>query len=1052
MDESSALSEHGEGTGVSLATLDSLPLPAVVVDSESLITWRNSEAARLFGEPAGERSDFTHLLPQLRALDGTSLPADDFPTTRALRGSPVEGEVFRHRGTGGEERLVKLWSATLPGPIRDTVLVIWEDVTAERRSAELHGALNRIHITLSGAGVDVQVLDNVLEDARQALSAAGASIAEWLPADDSERSAGLEVGAPVVVTHSCGQGVHPPKSVLAGKQAELAMTVKRSRETLVVENAVKDTRLADTGLGVQPGALIMTPLVSGGRVRGVITFSFLEGPRPFPPAERDFISNLAALIALWVERAELQHRTEVELSRSSMLHNVTLAASSELEVEAQAREILRALAVHLNARAGDLKIFDAGRNALRVVASFGFPEGGPRQDMEVDVASREQLSALAVRRRRIVTHEDDPRAAERLPALARLGLAGARYLSSPILNEGRVVGELWLVFSGLRSFSEQELLSIQAVSNAIGQAIAGAGMYQQIKQSAELEDALNRIHSSLSSSLDPDEIMRRVMVMGRRALGADWAQLSLREGEGWVVRRLMKDSLGFTVEEYEEDPLLCAQEARRIRNVHVCEHAEGEEAAQGEPSFEKSRAGLSAPLIVRDEVSGVISFHFRRPVRSSSAQLDFVRKLAAAAAIYLENSRLFDQQARAARLSDALNTIDAHISSSLSSDDIMRRVVVEATDALNCESCAIHVQEGNHWVVHYAHGFAYDVIGHRFSDEQMPFAAQAAKEKRVVAIADAWSDERAQPTIMRAYGIRSVLAAPLTTGGSTYGVASFNYHTAPARFSPEQIDFVRKLSTSVSLALENASLYQEKAEVAEKLQQGFSVQPEAAPDVEFGHAYLSATEAARVGGDFYDVFPLGPSKVGVVIGDVSGHGVSAAALAYLVRTAFFAYAVDDPDPSVVMTRTNRILIQRTDPDVFSTAFFAVLDTSSGTLTSCSAGHPPALLRRAGGEVEMLEEVNLPLGVRHAPPFESHRTNMEMGDLLLLYTDGVLDARRGNDFFGEAHLLELLEHPQPGWPCTLPQQIIQEVLDFSGGVLLDDVAVVAVKRVEPKEDQ
>jgi PAS domain S-box-containing protein len=248
------------------------------------------------------------------------------------------------------------------------------------------------------------------------------------------------------------------------------------------------------------------------------------------------------------------------------------------------------------------------------------------------------------------------------------------------------------------------------------------------------------------------------------------------------------------------------------------------------------------------------------------------------------------------------------------------------------------------------------------------------------------------------------------------------------------------------LAEENEQLYRQQLEIADSLQTAFLNLPSSVGRLRLGHGYHSATEAARVGGDFYDVFEIKDDLIAVLIGDVAGHGILAARTATLVKDVVHAFTHQSPRSREVMRRTNKVLVEKEVPGFFVTVFLAILDARTGEFQYTSAGHPAALLRRASGDVETLQAGSLPLGIYPDISWSTAVARLEPGDVLLLYTDGVVEARWEGEFFGEERLKRLLG----GDGSTveeLPGRVLERVLSFSHGVLSDDVAILALSLSE-----
>jgi phosphoserine phosphatase RsbU/P len=201
-----------------------------------------------------------------------------------------------------------------------------------------------------------------------------------------------------------------------------------------------------------------------------------------------------------------------------------------------------------------------------------------------------------------------------------------------------------------------------------------------------------------------------------------------------------------------------------------------------------------------------------------------------------------------------------------------------------------------------------------------------------------------------------------------------------------------------------------------------------------------------VGGDFYDVFEVKGGLVVVLVGDVAGHGIEAARTATLVKDVVHAFAHQTVRPQEVLRRTNGLLVEKELPG-FVTLFLGILDSETGEFRFASAGHPSMFLRRASGDIQALGTGSSPLGVHPDATWKSGAVGLEAGDLLLLYTDGVIEARRNGEYFGEKRLGTLLKRRRISVE-RLPHTVLDQVLAFSGGNLEDDVAVLALSFAGP----
>ncbi|WP_461372901.1 SpoIIE family protein phosphatase [Candidatus Aquicultor sp.] len=398
---------------------------------------------------------------------------------------------------------------------------------------------------------------------------------------------------------------------------------------------------------------------------------------------------------------------------------------------------------------------------------------------------------------------------------------------------------------------------------------------------------------------------------------------------------------------------------------------------------------------------------------------------------------------RAKELSDALNDINALINSTLEFDMIMQRAVVEAAKAIGAETAAIDLHEGDHWVLKYINGLPHELIGQRFTDSEFMVSSLAARSKELIVVNDALSDMRVNRELTERLNIRSMLVVPLTVREHAIGTLVFHYHSEATPFDELQIDFAGKLGTSISLAIENARLYASKRTIADTLQEAILTVPQTIPGIDFSYLYHSATEATRVGGDFYDLFELEGGKVGIVIGDVSGKGLNAATLTSLVKDAIKAYAYDSDSPACVMAKTNEFISSCSELATFITVFFGILDTRSGEFTYCSAGHPPAILRKKTPETSLLFTSSPFIGAFQGLHYADDKTIIQKGDILVLYTDGAIEPRSDDEFFGEERLIELIKSFDSQNIQELPQVIFSEVMSFCTGNPSDDIALLTV---------
>jgi phosphoserine phosphatase RsbU/P len=203
--------------------------------------------------------------------------------------------------------------------------------------------------------------------------------------------------------------------------------------------------------------------------------------------------------------------------------------------------------------------------------------------------------------------------------------------------------------------------------------------------------------------------------------------------------------------------------------------------------------------------------------------------------------------------------------------------------------------------------------------------------------------------------------------------------------------------------------------------------------------------ATTMGGDFYDYIELPDGQIGLVIADVSGHGVPAAFFMAVARTNLRDRAVRHTDPGECLAQTNQALCAQNPLDLFVTVFYCVLDPKTGVLRYANGGHNPPYIRRAAGGVEALSGTGgLVLGAMPGVKFPTHTVQLLRGDRLVLYTDGVTEAfNPADEAFGTQRLVDEVHVHGGGTPAALVERICQSVTSFAGAAPQSDDITLTV---------
>jgi len=315
-------------------------------------------------------------------------------------------------------------------------------------------------------------------------------------------------------------------------------------------------------------------------------------------------------------------------------------------------------------------------------------------------------------------------------------------------------------------------------------------------------------------------------------------------------------------------------------------------------------------------------------------------------------------------------------------------------------------------------------------------------------------------------GLKSYVVVPLVARGRTLGAITLVSAESGRRYGTDELALAEELARRAALAVDNARLYRGRSEIARILQKGLLPPhlPEV-PGVEVGLRYVSAGEV-DVGGDFYDLFdtrmadqngssePHSSSSWGVVIGDVSGKSAEAATMLAFARYTIRALATHESCPSTVLTGLNEAMLhQRRErgDHKFCTAVYIRLEiveenTKRGTrITVSRGGHPPPFLLKANGSIYKIGQPGRAIGVFDDANLTEQEANLAPGDALVLYTDGVLEARSPDGLlFGEGQLMALLRSSVGLDASTIASRIERTALNFQEQTPRDDIAVLVLR--------
>jgi serine phosphatase RsbU (regulator of sigma subunit)/pSer/pThr/pTyr-binding forkhead associated (FHA) protein len=326
---------------------------------------------------------------------------------------------------------------------------------------------------------------------------------------------------------------------------------------------------------------------------------------------------------------------------------------------------------------------------------------------------------------------------------------------------------------------------------------------------------------------------------------------------------------------------------------------------------------------------------------------------------------------------------------------------------------------------------------------------------KAVLTSDAQHDPRFASSTMTIQGIRSVLAVPLGVGENVFGIVYADSPIAEGRFTEDHLKVLTTLSSVASIRVENARLLEQQIErerlehelhLAMEIQQRF--QPAAPPQVQGYELQGISFSCYEIGGDYYDFIEREDGRMVVALGDVSGKGTAAALLMSSLHAAVHAQAASRSSLVETVTAVNRYLAENIPSNRFVTLFYAELDPKSGSLSFVNAGHNPPLIVHTDGTVEHLGAGGLPLGIIPHAEYREGRTQLNPGDVLVIYSDGVSEALGPTgEEFGPERLYDVVAQNVTASASGIRDRIESALTKFAQGTPAnDDITLVIVKRL------
>lgn len=571
------------------------------------------------------------------------------------------------------------------------------------------------------------------------------------------------------------------------------------------------------------------------------------------------------------------------------------------------------------------------------------------------------------------------------------------------------------------------------------------------KPHLQVEPLLLEVADVLSTSLDLDTTLRRVSEVVRKVIDYEIFAILLLNEKTQDLR--FRFHVGYPPELAERARIkvgegVTGRAAQMRQAILVDDVTQDPRYIAAVPSV---RSELAVPLMTKNRVIGVIDLEAREPGYFTEEHSRLLTLIASRMAAGIENAQLYTRITRQARILVLLNEIAREVSSILNLDELLGRIAELLRKLIDYQMFSILLLDPSG-----------EKLQHRFSlrfhenihlKHEIPLGkglvGYAAQTKQGVLVPDVAKDERYIKTNPET---RSELAVPLIYKDKVIGVLDLE-HTRRGFFTEEHQRTITTLAAQIAVAIENARLYEEVARQERRLERDLSLArelqvrllPQARPKL--GHLDVAAkfVPARAIGGDLYDFIPYSLSRLGIVIGDVSGKGAPAAIYAALVSGILRSHAPIEPGPAEMLSAVNLSLAERPIEAQFVSLIYALWDDQHRTLSVANSGLPRPIYVH-GGKNEVVEATGLPLGLFDETDYDEFKFRMKPGDMFVFFSDGILDARnREGHLFGRGRVEKIVADCAKKSADCVVDSLFNAVAEFSAGVeAFDDQTVVAIR--------
>ena len=849
----------------------------------------------------------------------------------------------------------------------------------------------------------------------------------------------------------------------------------------------------------QSGSELSIPLQFGGEVLGVLDIQ-CEDRNAFTGDDQRLVETFADNIAITIRNARLYRSEKWRRQVAESLRDVAGLLSNNADLDDVLQAILEQLHKNLPCDVAGIWLFDTNSTAntpieerrLYLAASLA-SEGLESSELgELNFLPDAWVKKALMQEQPTIRHADETIG----PIAAHYGFTEEySSIAAPLHTGDEILGMLTLINRqpGRYGQESQKITSAFASYGAI--AIENTRLYETSQEQAWVSTILLQVAQAIQSQTNLDELTQTIVRLTPMVAGINGCALFLRNTANDIYTLQAAygigeagEMLGSTLPLALPNAPLLAELTLTREPLLVIDPVED----LGLPEqLEKQLAEdtlILLPIIAHDDVLGAFMLAndptlptvFGDNQLISEDRLKIIMGIIQQTAVAVENIQLLEARQEEAYISTVLLQAAQAIVSSPDLVDTLDSIVHIMPILVGIESSAIYMWDTAEKVftltesTERAAEGEESLIGTSYAPGDFPMLDAVFENDRpfvfpfienVLPLED-WdlvlpNERETDPAPVLSSQYPLLLGFPLSVKEDCYGVLlALDKNISANR--ERRFELINGIAQQVSLAVQNDILNKEmldrqrlerEFQLAREIQQTFL--PSQIPPMPGWEMDVRWNPARQVGGDFYDYFLLPDGRLAVIIADVSNKGLAASLYMTVTRTLIKAAALEYTSPARTLERVNELLLMNSQNGLFVTTFYGLLDLSDGILTYTIAGHnPPLVLRKHANEVEELAKGGIALGALPDIHLEDRTLTLDMGDCLLLYTDGVTEAFDMDDqMYGTERLIALLQSACGSSAHQVLSRLDEDLLAFrKTAALSDDTTILAVCREDSLADQ